>query len=259
MKDVLQLQDTYYGDILTPGRTDKKINRTDELEDNHEYRSHVGSLNWLTMELSRVLNAPTKIANEIAKRALPYAMRTSTAHLTFSHKTMTGYVPPKTRKKPTDVNQAYETDYNLTDGIQHHEEDVTTQEYKHTGEQLILVAQTDIDLAGQPDTRQSTSAYILYLNGTLFHWRAHTEKLIIKNTMAGEYISLSRGNEACKHVKNLLRYFGNTTYLYYLYTDSQSAEHLATSHSIGNIGSSVAYNPKRPLALSHSSEWTRCV
>ncbi len=101
MKEVLQLQDTYYGDILTPGRTDKKINRTDELEANHEYRSHVGSLNWLTMglrydlafttkELSRVLNAPTKIANEIVKRALLYAMRTSTAHLTFSNQTMTG-------------------------------------------------------------------------------------------------------------------------------------------------------------------------
>jgi hypothetical protein len=169
MKDVLQIQDTYYGDILTPGRTDKKINRNDDKEDNHEYRSHVGSLNWLTMglrydlafttkELSRVLNAPTKIAKDIVKRALLYAIRTSTAHLTFSHTQMIGYAPPKTRKKPTDVNQTYETDYNITDGIQHHENDEPTQDYKHKGEQLTLIAQTDIDLAGQPDTRQSTSA-----------------------------------------------------------------------------------------------------
>ena len=74
MKDVLQIPDDFYGEILTPGRTDKKINKTEEHEENDRYRSYVGSLNWLTMglrydlafttkELSRVLNAPTKTAN----------------------------------------------------------------------------------------------------------------------------------------------------------------------------------------------------
>jgi hypothetical protein len=57
--------------------------------------------------------------------------------------------------------------------------------------------------------------------------------------MAGEYISLSRGNEACKHVKNLLRYFGNTTNLYYLYTDSQSAEHLATQPNMTDAARAI--------------------
>ena len=76
MKDVLALSDTYYGDVITPGRTDKKINRTDAHEINDKYRSHVGTLNWLTMglrydiafvtkELSRVLDQPTNVANEI--------------------------------------------------------------------------------------------------------------------------------------------------------------------------------------------------
>ena len=70
--------------ILTPGRTDKKIVREHEPEENEKYRSHVGALNWLTMclrydltyttkELSRVLQQPTKTANEILKRALRYA------------------------------------------------------------------------------------------------------------------------------------------------------------------------------------------
>ncbi len=31
MKDVLGFQDTLYGDVLTPGRTDKKINRGEQL------------------------------------------------------------------------------------------------------------------------------------------------------------------------------------------------------------------------------------
>jgi hypothetical protein len=115
MKDVLEIHDNYHGTILTPGRTDKKINKTEDLEDNVKYRSHMGSLNWLTMglrydlafttkELSRVLHAPTKTANEIVNRALLYAVRTKHAYPNFSHAKMTGYIPPKTRKKPTDTD-----------------------------------------------------------------------------------------------------------------------------------------------------------
>ena len=110
MKTVLQIEDSYYGAVLTPGRTDKKINRTDDTEPNDKYRSHVGSLNWLTMglrydlafvtkELSRVLDKPTTAANEIVNRALVYAVRTADAYLRFSHTNMTGYTPPKTRKR----------------------------------------------------------------------------------------------------------------------------------------------------------------
>ena len=153
---------------------------------------------------------------------------------------MTGYTPPKTRKKPTDGETDYETThYNIDDGIVHTDEEHQTQEYKHTGEQLTLTCQTDIDLAGQPDTRQSTSSYILYLNGALFHWRAHTEKLIIKATASGEYIALSRGNQACKHTRDLLKFFGNTHHIYYLYTDNQAAEHLATQPNMNDHARSI--------------------
>jgi hypothetical protein len=123
----------------------------------------------------------------------------------------------------------YDTDYNTCDGITHVEDtEKETSPYTHKGKQVTLSCQTDIDLAGQPDTRKSTSAYILYLNGTLFHWRAHTEKLIIKSTASSEYIALSRGNQACKHVREVLKFMGNTLHIYYLYTDNQAAEHLAT-------------------------------
>ncbi len=78
--------------IPTPGRTDKKIVREQDPEENERYRSHVGALNWLTMclrydltyttkELSRFLQQPTKTANEILKRAVRYAAQTSEAYL----------------------------------------------------------------------------------------------------------------------------------------------------------------------------------
>ena len=240
MKEVLNLDDNIFGDVLTPGRTDKKINREDEHEPNDKYRSYVGTLNWLSMglrydiafvtkELSRVLDKPTKTANEIVKRALIYSHRTKDAHLRFSSILMKDYTPPKTRRKPTDAFTTYDVDhFNTYDGIQHVDDQPQQQDYIHTGDQVTLTCLTDIDLAGQPDTRQSTSAYTMYLNGMLFHWRAHTEKLIIQSTASGEYIALSRGNQACKHVREILKFFGNTQHIYHLYTDNQAAEHIAT-------------------------------
>jgi hypothetical protein len=139
---------------------------------------------------------------------------------------MKDYAPPKTRRKPTDTITTYDIDhFNTYDGIQHVDDQTQAQEYMHKGEQAILTCITDIDLAGQPDTRQSTSAYTLYINGQIFHWRAHTEKLIIKSTASGEYIALSRGNT-------------NNTY-YYLYTDNQAAEHIATQPNMTDHSRSI--------------------
>jgi hypothetical protein len=198
MKDVMNIEDRIYGEVLTPGRTNKKVNREDEHDPNDRYRSYVGSLNWLSMglrydiafttkELSRVLDKPTKTANEIVNRALIYSYRTKDAHFRFSSLLMTNYTLPKTRRKPTDTVTAYDVEhFNTYDGIQHVEEQLEKQDYTHQGETLTLTYLTDIDLAGQPDTRQSTSAYTLYLNGAMFHWHAHTEKLIIKSTASGK-------------------------------------------------------------------------
>ncbi len=88
MATVLNVQDAYPGEILTPGRTDKKIIRGNNPETNNAYRSQVGTLNWLCMgvrfdivyttkELSRVLCEPTQIANDIVKRAISYVTRTN--------------------------------------------------------------------------------------------------------------------------------------------------------------------------------------
>ncbi len=46
--------------ILTPGRTDIKIIRGDNIEPNETYRSKVGSLNWLTIGLRMDLVYTTK-------------------------------------------------------------------------------------------------------------------------------------------------------------------------------------------------------
>jgi hypothetical protein len=80
---------------------------------------------------------------------------------------------------------------------------------------------------------------MLFLCGQLVHWRAFTEKIIIQNAAAGEYIALSRGNVACKHVRDLLKFYGNASHTYYLYTDNQAAEHLATQPNMNEHSRSV--------------------
>jgi hypothetical protein len=238
--------------IITPGRTDVKIIRGENLESNESYRSKVGSLNWLTMglrmdlvfttkELSRVLTEPTKEANQILARTLQYVEQTKHAKLEFKRENMLNYTPPKTRKKPTDLVNPYETDaYCLTDGIVNNDDNPIQHGYHYThAPPLILTCLTDIDLGGQLPTRQSTSGYLLYLNGQLFHWRGRTERLIITATAAGEYIALSRGNQASKHVNEVMRFFGNHSPHYHLYTDNQAAEHIATQPTMSEHSRSI--------------------
>ncbi len=153
MREVLGIDDNLYGDVLTSGRTDKKVNREDEHSLNDKYRSYVGTLNWLSMglryniafttkELSRVLDKPTKIANEIVNRALIYSYRSRDAHLRFSSLLMKGCTPPKTRRKPNDGITAYVVEhYNTYDGITH--VDDTTQQQGYTSLVSLILIQPD--------------------------------------------------------------------------------------------------------------------
>ena len=89
------------------------------------------------------------------------------------------------------------------------------------------------------ESRQSTSGYVIYLNGALVHYRAATERIIIQSTAAGEYIALSRGNTATKFVRDVLKFYGNTQHIYFLYTDNQAAEHIATQPNMNEHSRSI--------------------
>jgi hypothetical protein len=143
------------GDVFSPGRTDKKIIRGENIEENKEYRSHVGTLNWLCMgvrydvvyttkELLRVLNEPTATANDIVRRALVYVIRTKEAPLKYSSKPMHAFKIPMTRKKPTDTTDIYDTStYNIEDGIPQEDDKQYTDKHIHKGPTMFVVCQTD--------------------------------------------------------------------------------------------------------------------
>jgi hypothetical protein len=197
MLATFNVNNDYPGDILTPERTDEKIVRGEQLESNDQYRSKVGSLNWLTMgvrydivhatkELSRVLSEPTKTANNMLERALLYVKRTQNAYLSYSSDRMHAYKLPLTRKKPTDVSDTYNTDYNVRDEIVQEDEKHAQQAYLHPGPPMHVVVQIDCDLAGQIETRQTTTSLLVMVQGALVHWRASTERIIIPSTAAGD-------------------------------------------------------------------------
>jgi hypothetical protein len=153
---------------------------------------------------------------------------------------MIEYTLPPTRKKPTQQVDIYNVDeYNTKDPIPHHDDEDTTQEYKYKGHQGSVVCYTDIDLAGQQETRQSTSGYLLFFNGALIHYHGRTERLIITSTCAVEYIALSRGHAACRFITTILQFYGNQANTYYLLTDNQAAEHLATQPNLNEPGRSI--------------------
>jgi hypothetical protein len=70
-------------------------------------------------------------------------------------------------------------------------------------------------------------------------WHGRTERIIITSTAAGEYIALSRGHAACKFIKTILQFYGHIDIKAYLFTDNQSAEHIATQPNMNEHSRSI--------------------
>jgi hypothetical protein len=199
-------------------------------------------ITYAVKELSRVLQEPTQIASEILERTLDYVTQTKEAFLflVYNHDTMIKYTLPATRKITHAQQNIYDTqDYIHKDDISHHNDKPTTQTYKFQGPNMTTTCYTDIDLAEQHETRQSTSGYLLYLNGGLVHWHGRTERLIIKFTAAGEYIALSRGHAACQFMTTTLQFYGSQVTTAYLFIDNQAAEHIATKPTMNEHSRSI--------------------
>ncbi len=86
----------------------------------------------------------------------------------------------RSQRRATDTKDSYDTsEYNIQDGIQQEDDKKHTDKHRHKGPTMFVVCQTDIDPAGQVETRQSTSALMIRIMGALVHWRAYTERIVI--------------------------------------------------------------------------------
>ncbi|KAL4016323.1 hypothetical protein IC575_023971 [Cucumis melo] len=99
---------------------------------------------------------------------------------------------------------------------------------------LVLIGYTDLDMAGDIDSRKSTVGYFMTFIGGAASWQSRLQKCVALSTTEAEYIVAT---EACKEMlwmKRFIQKLGFKQQRYVIYCDNQSAIHLvknATFHS----------------------------
>jgi hypothetical protein len=61
------------------------------------------------------------------------------------------------------------------------------------GDTMELRGRSDSDYAGDKNTRQSVSGYVVYLNGALIAWRSKAQKTVTLSSTEAEYMALPWG------------------------------------------------------------------
>lgn len=92
---------------------------------------------------------------------------------------------------------------------------------------MVLEGFTDAYMAGDVDTRKSTTGYLYTFAGVAVSQVSKLQKIVALSTIEAEYIAAT---EACKEmlwIQQFLGELGIKQHKYVLYCDSQSAIHLA--------------------------------
>jgi Reverse transcriptase (RNA-dependent DNA polymerase) len=92
-----------------------------------------------------------------------------------------------------------------------------------------LEAYADSDWASDPDTRKSTTGYLVKLAGGIFAWNSHTQKTVALSSTEAEYMSLSDTSRQLVWVKNLLIELGIQLSPIPLYGDNQGSIFLTSN------------------------------
>jgi len=98
----------------------------------------------------------------------------------------------------------------------------------------VLNAYIDADMAGDVDSRKSTSRYLTTFIGGAVSWQSKLQKCVALSTTEDEYIAATEAFKEILWMKNFLFELGREQEKYVLRCDSQSAIHLAknlTFHS----------------------------
>ena len=98
----------------------------------------------------------------------------------------------------------------------------------------LLKGSTDADMAGDIDSRKSTSGYLMTFSGEAISWQSKLQKCVALSTTEAEYITVAEGCKEMLWIKRLLHELGVKQEMYILLCDNQSAIHLSknsTFHS----------------------------
>ncbi|KAK8936121.1 hypothetical protein KSP39_PZI013254 [Platanthera zijinensis] len=97
-----------------------------------------------------------------------------------------------------------------------------------------LLGYTDADMAGDVDSRRSTSGYMILFTGGAVSWASRLQKCVALSTTEAEFIAVTEAGKELLWMKRFIKELGFTQDRYTLLCDSQSAIHLGknpTFHS----------------------------
>jgi len=100
----------------------------------------------------------------------------------------------------------------------------------HLSPSTELVVYTDADWAGCPDTRHSTSGYVVFLGGNLVSWSFKRQPVVSRSSVEAEYRVVANGVAEASWLRQLLAELHSPLSRSTLvYCDNVSAVHLSTN------------------------------
>ncbi|PKI73919.1 hypothetical protein CRG98_005683 [Punica granatum] len=95
-----------------------------------------------------------------------------------------------------------------------------------------LVGYTNTDIAGDIDSRKSTSGYLMTFAGGAISWQSKLQKCIALSTTEAEYIAVTEGCKEMLWLQKFLQELSLKQERYVLHCDSQSAIHLCKNPTL---------------------------
>jgi hypothetical protein len=96
-----------------------------------------------------------------------------------------------------------------------------------TGADLKLQGYVDADLAGDVDSRKSTTGFVYTLGGTAVCWTSRLQKIVALSTTEAEYVAVTEAGKEMVWLQGFLDELGRKNEKGILHSDSQSAIFLA--------------------------------
>ena len=91
----------------------------------------------------------------------------------------------------------------------------------------MLDGYTDLNMAGDVDSRKSISGFLMTFAGGVVSWQSKLQKCVALSIMEAEYISITEGCKEALWMRKFLEELGLQQEKYVVYSESQSVIHLS--------------------------------